>query len=56
MAQGLNAAKNGHPGREYWSRRPFSMWSPSKETKVLTHRLERRWHDRDLQHEVNGGE
>lgn len=43
MAQGQNARKNGHPGREYWSRRPgvpHAGWGGW--LKTHTHRLERR--------------
>ncbi|MFZ3482072.1 hypothetical protein [Sphingomonas sp. 3-13AW] len=41
MAQGQNAAKNGH-FREYWSRRPCGASSWGKATKIVCHRLERR--------------
>jgi hypothetical protein len=41
MAKGENARRNGHI-REYWSRRPFAGFSPSKLIKTLTHRKERR--------------
>jgi pyridoxine/pyridoxamine 5'-phosphate oxidase len=48
--------KRRHPGAEYWSRRPLSnrcgAW-PGRETKTLTHRLERRLGDRELEHELD---
>lgn len=43
MAQGQNAEGSGHPGREYWSRRPgrrYAGWGGW--FKLHTHRLERR--------------
>jgi hypothetical protein len=42
MAQGENAKKYGHPGREYWSRRLVGMYSWGRFGKWLTHRKERR--------------
>ena len=42
MAHGINAQKNGHPGREFWSKRPFSMIGTGRILKTLTHRAERR--------------
>ena len=44
MATGENAERNGHAGREYWSKRgaPVGMWGWCKFAKILTHRLERR--------------
>ena len=51
MAQGQNAAKNGH-NREYWSRRPCANWSWGKATKIICHRLERRIHGRNLVREL----
>lgn len=41
MAHGQNAAKNGHPGREYVSRRPYSYVGTGRIVKDLTHRAER---------------
>ncbi len=41
MAQGQNAKKHGHSGREYMSRRPFSYSGFGRITKTLTHRAER---------------
>jgi len=40
MAQGENAEKGGHPGKEFWSRRPY--FGEGKIGKMLTHRKERR--------------
>lgn len=42
MAHGLRASRNQRTSREYWSRRPYSGWSLSSETKRLTCRQERR--------------
>lgn len=41
MAHGQNALKNGHCGREYISRRPFSYVGHGRIVKTLTHRKER---------------
>jgi len=35
-------SKAARPGYEYWGRRPPKMGSPGRQTKTLTHRLERR--------------
>ena len=51
MAQGQNAAKNGH-NREYWSRRPCAHWGWGKAIKIVCHRLERRRFDAALAREV----
>ena len=49
MAHGINAVKNGHYGKEYWGRRPYSGWSRGGDTKTMTCRKERRsLHKRDL--------
>jgi len=39
------------PGYEYWSRRPLNRGGsqPGKPTKRITHRIERRIADRELQ-------
>jgi len=29
------------PGYEYWSRRPCSGWNPGRETKMISHQIER---------------
>jgi hypothetical protein len=42
MAQGENAKKIGHCGREYWSRRPGSGIGWGQRFKEVTHRRERR--------------
>lgn len=52
MAQGQNASRNGYCGREYWSRRPYSMIGVGKDLKILTHRKERRIYDRELAAEL----
>lgn len=52
---GERAEKRGHGGKEYWSPRPGNFYGPAwgnKQHKVLTHRLERRQADRELQKEV----
>lgn len=36
-------------GYEYWSRRPFAGYSPGRDTKTLTHRIERRHAKRTVQ-------
>ncbi len=41
MAQGKNAEKAGHCGREYMSRRPYSYVGHGRVVKGLTHRKER---------------
>lgn len=41
MAHGQNARKNGHPGREYISRRPYSYVGTGRIVKDLTHAKER---------------
>lgn len=43
MAQGKNAEKCGHAGKEYWKSR-LHRWGeiPGRVTKQLTHRKERR--------------
>jgi hypothetical protein len=41
MAKGKNAQKNGHCGREYASRRPYSWVGHGRIVKDLTHRKER---------------
>jgi hypothetical protein len=55
MAQGQNAAKNGH-NREYWSRRPCRYWGWGKATKIVCHRLERRRSGVELAREVRDTE
>ncbi len=42
MAHGKNAEQNGHPGKEYWSRRQNGGAVPGRYAKVQTHRKERR--------------
>lgn len=43
VAHGKNAARKGHPGREYWASRLHKGGeAPGKVTKKLTHRKERR--------------
>ena len=39
MARTTKGSKG--PGHDYWSRRPMSGSAPGKETKRLTHKLER---------------
>ncbi len=52
MAHGKNAEKN-HRNWEYWSRRPCSEWTPSKDAKTICHRLERRRFAASLAREMN---
>jgi hypothetical protein len=40
MPQGENAEKKGRTGLEYWGHRPGPR-EPSKQTKRLTHKIER---------------
>ena len=49
---GYNGLK--HPLYEYWSRRPTPYTRPGKESKILTHKIERA-KERQLLHELRMG-
>ena len=53
MSHGERAERLGHPGREYWSRRPGGrMWSWGRFGKWLTHRAERVQRKREARREL----
>lgn len=52
MAKGKNAEDKGHPGLEFWSRRPYSGLGTGKWLKKMCHRVERRLAKIDLKKEV----
>lgn len=41
MAHGQRAAQHSNNRREYWGRRPYSMVTRGKISKIITHRKER---------------
>jgi hypothetical protein len=51
MSHGERAERQGHAGREYWSRRPgFRMGTWGRVSKWWTHRKERRARRREAAH------
>lgn len=42
MAHGENAERGGRPGKEFWSRRPYSTMGLGRWLKTMCHRAERR--------------
>ncbi len=57
MAHGKNAESNGHVGKDYWSKRPFSGWPVSKNgnklLKRMTHKIERLYSKKEVSKELN---
>lgn len=52
MTHGERAERNGHCGREYWSRRPGSGMGWGRTWKRVTHRIERLLRRREVRTEL----